>query len=147
MFSFKPSLALGQYNISRQPFPSDQLEGKANKNNFYREESSRKAGNFSQQKFSGSSQVGSGKGTIMGIIAWIILGGLAGWLAGWAVGTRERPGCLVDVVIGIVGAVIGGLLFSLIGGVGFTGFNLWSLFVAFVGAVVLLLIIRAIRKS
>jgi uncharacterized membrane protein YeaQ/YmgE (transglycosylase-associated protein family) len=146
MFSFNPSLVLGQYNIRRQPLTSDKLAGKANKNNFYREESSRKAGKNSSRS-PGPSQVGFGKETIMGVIAWIILGGLAGWLAGWAVGTRERRGCLVDVVIGIVGAVIGGGLFSLIGGAGFTGFNLWSLFVAFVGAVILLLIIRAIRKN
>jgi uncharacterized membrane protein YeaQ/YmgE (transglycosylase-associated protein family) len=81
------------------------------------------------------------------IITWVILGGFAGWLAGWAVGVSPRQGCLVDIVIGIVGALIGGTLFTLIGGAGFTGFNLWSLFVAFIGAVILLLIIRALGKK
>lgn len=82
----------------------------------------------------------------MGIIAWIILGGFAGWFAGMAMGTSERSGCLVDIVVGIVGALIGGFVFNLLGASGVTGFNLWSLFVAFVGAVVLLAIVKALRK-
>jgi uncharacterized membrane protein YeaQ/YmgE (transglycosylase-associated protein family) len=80
----------------------------------------------------------------MGILGWIILGGIAGWIASIIMGTRGQ-GCLTDVIVGIVGALIGGLLFSLIGGRGVTSFNLWSLFVAVIGAVVLLAIMRAIR--
>jgi uncharacterized membrane protein YeaQ/YmgE (transglycosylase-associated protein family) len=80
----------------------------------------------------------------MGIIAWIVLGGLAGWLASAV--TRQRLGCLMAVIVGIVGAVVGGLIFNALGGVGVTGFNLWSIGVAFVGAVVLLAIVNAARR-
>jgi uncharacterized membrane protein YeaQ/YmgE (transglycosylase-associated protein family) len=79
----------------------------------------------------------------MGIIGWIILGGLAGWIASALTGQRE--GCLVSIAVGVVGALIGGFVFSLIGGAPVTGFNLWSLFVAVVGAVIFLLLLRAIR--
>lgn len=81
----------------------------------------------------------------MNILWWILLGGIAGWLASMVMGTNARQGCFADVLIGIVGALIGGFLFSLIGGQGITGFNLWSLFVAFLGAVILIAILRAIR--
>ena len=80
----------------------------------------------------------------MGILAWIVLGGIAGWLA--AAVTGRQQGCLASVIVGIVGAVIGGLLFSFLGGAGITGFNLWSLIVAFVGAVILLAIVRAAQR-
>lgn len=77
----------------------------------------------------------------MGIIAWIVLGGLAGWLASVLV-RGTGLGLLADILVGIVGAFIGGLIFSAFGGTGITGFNLWSFIVALVGAVVLLLIVR-----
>jgi uncharacterized membrane protein YeaQ/YmgE (transglycosylase-associated protein family) len=80
----------------------------------------------------------------VGILAWIILGGIAGWLA--AAVTGRQQGCLASVIVGIVGAVIGGLIFSFLGGAGITGFNLWSLVVAFVGAVVLLAIVSAAQR-
>ena len=83
----------------------------------------------------------------MSILAWIILGGLAGWIASLIMGTNEQQGCLMNIVVGIVGAVIGGALFSALGGTGVTGFNLPSLIVATVGAVVLLWIVRAVRKG
>lgn len=82
----------------------------------------------------------------MSILGWIILGGIAGWLASLIVGTNRRQGCLMDIVVGIVGALLGGFLFSLIGGKGVTGFNLWSLLVAVIGAIVLLAIVHAIRR-
>jgi uncharacterized membrane protein YeaQ/YmgE (transglycosylase-associated protein family) len=81
----------------------------------------------------------------MGIIGWVVLGGLAGWIASALTG--NRAGCLTNIILGIVGAVIGGFMFSLIGGAPVTGFNLWSLFVAVVGAVILITIVRAVRKS
>ncbi len=80
----------------------------------------------------------------MGIVAWIILGGVAGWLA--AVVTGRQQGCLVSVLVGIGGAMIGGLIFSFLGGIGITGFNLWSLLVAFVGAMILLAIVGAAQR-
>ncbi|MHB0938651.1 MAG: GlsB/YeaQ/YmgE family stress response membrane protein [Armatimonadota bacterium] len=82
----------------------------------------------------------------MNIIGWIILGAVAGWLASLVMGTNRRQGCFMDIVIGIVGALIGGLLFNLLGGRGVTGFNLWSLFVAFLGAVILLFIVGLFRR-
>lgn len=80
----------------------------------------------------------------MGVLGWIILGGLAGWIASMLTG--ESEGCLMSVVLGIVGAVIGGFVFSLIGKTGVTGFNLWSLLVSVVGAVILLSIVKAVRR-
>ena len=82
----------------------------------------------------------------MGIISWIIIGGLAGWLASVIVGTNSQQGCLVDIGVGIIGALVGGFLFSILGGVGFTGFNIYSLLVATIGAIVFLLIVRAVTN-
>ena len=82
----------------------------------------------------------------MGICSWLVLGGFAGWLASMIKGTNARMGMFANIATGIVGSMIGGWLFSLIGGRGVTGFNLWSLGVATVGAVILISIIQAIRK-
>jgi uncharacterized membrane protein YeaQ/YmgE (transglycosylase-associated protein family) len=80
----------------------------------------------------------------MGILAWIIVGIVAGWLARFVV-PGEGPGGLVgDLVIGIIGAFIGGWIFHYFGHSGVTGLNLPSIFVAFVGAVVLLWIMRMV---
>ena len=76
----------------------------------------------------------------MGWLAWIIIGGVAGWLASVVMGTRL--GLLMDIVVGIIGAAIGGFFFGLLGASGVSGFNIWSLLVAFVGAVVLLALFR-----
>jgi uncharacterized membrane protein YeaQ/YmgE (transglycosylase-associated protein family) len=85
-------------------------------------------------------------GNSMGWLAWIIVGGVAGWLASIVMKTDARQGLLIDIVVGIVGAVIGGFLFGAIGQPGITGFNIWSLFVAFVGAVVLLGVLRLLTR-
>jgi uncharacterized membrane protein YeaQ/YmgE (transglycosylase-associated protein family) len=82
----------------------------------------------------------------MTILVWIIIGALAGWIASIIVGTNEQMGAAANIFVGIIGALIGGLLFNLLGGVGFTGFNIWSLFVATVGAVILLALVRALSK-
>jgi uncharacterized membrane protein YeaQ/YmgE (transglycosylase-associated protein family) len=79
----------------------------------------------------------------MGIIGWIVLGGLAGWIASMIAGTNASMGFFANVVVGIVGALIGGFVFSLLGGADVTGFNLWSLFVAVVGSVILLAVVKA----
>lgn len=81
----------------------------------------------------------------MGILAWIILGGVAGWLASLIMKTDASQGVLLNIVVGIVGAFVGGFAFSLLGGEGVTGFNLYSLLVAFVGAVFFLWIVKAVR--
>jgi uncharacterized membrane protein YeaQ/YmgE (transglycosylase-associated protein family) len=73
----------------------------------------------------------------MSIIGWIVLGLIAGFIASKIV-NKTGAGVGLDIVLGIVGAVVGGFAFNLIGQVGFTGFNLWSLFVAVIGAVVVL---------
>ncbi|QDE91668.1 hypothetical protein BHS06_23300 [Myxococcus xanthus] len=82
----------------------------------------------------------------MGICTWLVLGGIAGWLASIIKGTNARMGMFANIATGIVGAMIGGWIFSLMGGAGVTGFNLWSLLVATVGSVVLITIVQAIRK-
>lgn len=80
----------------------------------------------------------------MGIILWIILGALVGWAASMIMGTRE--GLLLDIVIGIVGAVIGGWVMGLFGYGGVSGFNLYSFVVALLGAIILIAIVRAVRR-
>jgi uncharacterized membrane protein YeaQ/YmgE (transglycosylase-associated protein family) len=78
----------------------------------------------------------------MGWLAWLIVGAIAGWLASIVMRTNAEQGLLLDIIVGIIGAMIGGFLFSAIGAPGVTGFNVWSLFVAFIGAVVLLGLLR-----
>lgn len=76
----------------------------------------------------------------MGLLAWIVVGLIAGWLASQVI--PSRFGVIGDTVVGMLGAFIGGFLFEQFGTTGTTGFNIWSLFVAFTGAVVLLAAIR-----
>lgn len=82
----------------------------------------------------------------MNIILWIVFGALAGWIASLIMGTNRQQGCLIDIIVGIVGAFLGGFVFSLFGGQGVTGFNIWSLIVAVIGAIILLAIVKAVRK-
>jgi uncharacterized membrane protein YeaQ/YmgE (transglycosylase-associated protein family) len=79
---------------------------------------------------------------LLAVIFWIIIGGLAGWIASSIMGVRE--GFWGDVLIGIVGAVLGGLIFTAFG-IGGTGIW-WSLLTAVVGAVILLGILRLVRR-
>jgi len=85
----------------------------------------------------------SSAGPTMNIGSWIILGGLAGWLAGLLM--RTHHGCLLNIVVGIIGAFLGGLLFSHLAGTGFAGFNLWGFVVATVGAVLFLFALKLMR--
>ena len=80
----------------------------------------------------------------MGIIGWVVLGGLAGWIASKFVGTDKNQGLVGNIIAGVLGGVLGGWVFSLLGGAGVTGFNIWRLIVAVVGAVIVLLIWKAI---
>jgi len=78
----------------------------------------------------------------MGLLAWIVFGGLAGWLASVLMRRNDRMGCLTNIVVGVVGAFIGGFLFQLVTGAGISmGFNLRSFLVAVGGAVVLLFVV------
>ena len=72
----------------------------------------------------------------MGYLAWIILGALAGWIASKIMGKDSHMGAVANIAVGIVGAFIGGFVFKFIGASGVTGFNLWSLIVSVVGAIV-----------
>ncbi|MEO5690857.1 MAG: GlsB/YeaQ/YmgE family stress response membrane protein [Candidatus Saccharimonadales bacterium] len=80
-----------------------------------------------------------------GILPAIILGGLAGWVASMIMKTDASMGVLANVVVGIIGAIIGNLLLPLFGLGGTTGFSIWSFIVALVGAVVLLFIVGMFR--
>jgi len=87
----------------------------------------------------------------MGILAWLIIGGVAGWLASIVMKTNARQGTILDIIVGIVGAFIGGFVLSFLnlggtGSAGITGFNLPSLATAFIGAVILLGLLRLIRR-
>ena len=81
----------------------------------------------------------------MGFLGWIVLGGLAGWIASMIMGTDKSMGLLANIFVGIIGALIGGFLVSLLGGEGVNGFNPWSLLVAVLGSIVLLWIVKAVR--
>lgn len=82
---------------------------------------------------------------MVSLLAWIIVGGVAGWLASLVV-DGGGFGVLGDIIVGIVGAILGGLLLSLLlpGSFSFTGFNFGSLVVAFIGSVILLVLLRLI---
>jgi uncharacterized membrane protein YeaQ/YmgE (transglycosylase-associated protein family) len=81
----------------------------------------------------------------MSIIGWIVLGLIAGFI-GSKIVNREGSGIILDIVIGVIGALVGGWLFEAVGKAGVTGFNLYSMLVAIVGAVVLLVIYHLIRR-
>jgi len=82
----------------------------------------------------------------MSLFAWIILGLIAGFLGSKIVNKRGE-GLLLDILLGIVGAVVGGWLFRTFGASGVTGLNIYSLAVAVVGAIVVLLVYHAIRRA
>jgi uncharacterized membrane protein YeaQ/YmgE (transglycosylase-associated protein family) len=79
----------------------------------------------------------------MSIIGWILLGLISGFIASKIV-NKSGEGFILDVVLGIIGAVVGGFIFNVIGAAGVTGFNIWSMFVAVIGAVVVLVIKHAV---
>jgi len=79
----------------------------------------------------------------MSILGWIVLGLIAGFIGSKVVNNRGE-GLLGDIVLGVVGAVVGGYLFTRFGGAGITGFNLYSMLVAVVGSIIVLVIYHAI---
>ena len=81
----------------------------------------------------------------MSIIAWLILGLIAGFIASKIV-NKSGQGVILDIVLGIVGALVGGFLFSALGVGGVTGLNLYSMVVAIIGAIIVLLIYHAIAR-
>ena len=83
----------------------------------------------------------------MGILLWIIFGALAGWIASIIMKTDSGQGTVSDIFMGIVGAVVGGFIMNLFGQSGVTGFNLYSLVVAVIGAIVVIYIGRMVRNK
>jgi uncharacterized membrane protein YeaQ/YmgE (transglycosylase-associated protein family) len=79
----------------------------------------------------------------MSIIAWIFLGLLSGFIASKLV-NNSGQGVVFDIVLGVVGALVGGFMFNMLGASGVTGFNVWSMFVAVIGAIVILTIKHAV---
>jgi uncharacterized membrane protein YeaQ/YmgE (transglycosylase-associated protein family) len=79
----------------------------------------------------------------MSIIGWLVLGLVAGFVASKIVNAQGQ-GIVLDIVLGIVGAFAGGFIFDAVGGVGITGFNGWSLLVAIVGAIIVLVLYHAL---
>ena len=82
----------------------------------------------------------------MGIIAWIILGLVAGFI-GSKIINKSGEGFFFDIILGIVGALVGGWLFSFFGAHGVTGLNIYSLVVAVLGAIVVLVVYHAVRRA
>ena len=82
----------------------------------------------------------------MSILAWIILGLIAGFIASKIV-NKSGEGILLDIVLGVVGAVVGGYVFQMFGHSAVTGLNIYSLFVAVIGAVLFLVIYHALRRA
>lgn len=83
---------------------------------------------------------------VMNIIVWIIFGALVGWIASIIMRTNAEQGALANIVVGIIGAFIGGAVSRALGGPDVSGFNLSSLIVAIVGAVVLLFFVRMFTR-
>ena len=79
----------------------------------------------------------------MSLLGWILFGLITGFVASKIV-NKHGEGCILNVVLGILGAVVGGWLFNSLGSVGITGFNLYSMFVAVIGAIVVLFIYHAL---
>src|SRR5438309_10025180 len=79
-----------------------------------------------------------------GFIAWILVGLIGGYLASRVV-NKTGEGLLRDIILGIIGGIIGGIIFRTLGGHGVTGFNLWSILVALIGGVVILVLYHAVR--
>lgn len=83
----------------------------------------------------------------MELIAFLVLGGIAGWIASLIMGTDASQGIFLNVVVGVIGAFVGGMLFNTFGSSGVTGFNIYSLVVATLGAIVLLWLVRVFRGA
>jgi uncharacterized membrane protein YeaQ/YmgE (transglycosylase-associated protein family) len=79
----------------------------------------------------------------MGILSWLILGLIAGWI-GSKIVNKTGEGFFLDIVLGVVGALVGGFLFSLVGAEGVSGLNLYSMVVAIIGSIVVLVIYHTI---
>jgi uncharacterized membrane protein YeaQ/YmgE (transglycosylase-associated protein family) len=82
----------------------------------------------------------------MSLIAWLVVGLLAGWIGSMIVNRGRGEGLIMDIVLGVVGAFVGGYLFQMFGHSGVTGINLYSIFVAAVGAAIVLVVYHVIAR-
>lgn len=80
----------------------------------------------------------------MGIVAWIAFGALVGWIASKIMKTDAEQSGLANILVGVVGAVVGGFVFSMFGSESVTGFNFYSVLVALVGAVLFIFVLKAL---
>jgi uncharacterized membrane protein YeaQ/YmgE (transglycosylase-associated protein family) len=83
----------------------------------------------------------------MNILLWLLLGLIAGWLASVIMGSNSQQGMLMDIILGVVGAFVGGFVMNLFGAPGVSGFNIYSIVVAVIGAVALIWLGRALRTT
>ncbi len=81
----------------------------------------------------------------MGIIAWLVLGLISGFIASKVI-NKSGEGLLLDIALGIIGAVVGGWLFNWLGYAGVTGLNIYSMFVAVIGAIIVLVIYHMVVR-
>jgi uncharacterized membrane protein YeaQ/YmgE (transglycosylase-associated protein family) len=81
----------------------------------------------------------------MGIILWVVFGALVGWVASMIMGTNAQQGALLNIAVGIIGALIGGFIMNFFGHSGVDGFNLYSAIVALLGAMVLIWLVKLVR--
>lgn len=82
----------------------------------------------------------------MWVLLWMVFGGLVGWVASKIMKTDAEQGIVLNIVVGIVGAVLGGWIVSYFGGSGVTGFNVNSFAVALLGAIVLIFVVKLLRR-
>ncbi len=84
----------------------------------------------------------------LGCISWIVFGALAGWIASMITGRNQRQGCIMNIIVGVIGAFIGGLFYGLLTGNTLNvGWNLTALIVSILGAVVLLLVVNLFSRN
>ncbi len=83
----------------------------------------------------------------MNILFLLIFGAIVGWLASIIMKTNHKQGLLMDIILGVVGSIVGGWLMDMMGGTGVTGFNLYSILVGVVGAVILIALGRMFTGS
>lgn len=83
----------------------------------------------------------------MNIILWVIFGGIVGWIASMIMKTNSEQGTLMDIVLGVVGAIVGGFIMNFIGEPGVTGFNIYSFIVAIIGACAVIFLGRVLRRG
>jgi uncharacterized membrane protein YeaQ/YmgE (transglycosylase-associated protein family) len=85
---------------------------------------------------------------LMNILIWVVVGAIAGWLASIVMKTNRQQGLVEDIIVGIVGGFIGGVVLNLLGvGGAVTGINIVSILTAFVGAIILLALLRVVRRA